>query len=130
MKRNVMLCSHDETKGAGGKMNLTIKQVSKLTKLSVPTLYTYASRQKLGKKIGKRKFFMQADVAKLLKSLRKPPVKKAKPPAKKTSKRAVKMKTIRAAKPTIKSPASNSQAPTTRKPSVWGRLLFGKRSIE
>ena len=49
-------------------MNLTIEQLSKLTKLSVPTLRVYVTRRKLGRKVGKRRVFSQADVQKLLKT--------------------------------------------------------------
>ena len=48
-------------------MNLTIEQLSKLTKLSVPTLRVYVTRRKLGRKVGKRRVF-QVDVQKLLKT--------------------------------------------------------------
>jgi hypothetical protein len=104
-------------------MNLTIQQVSKITKLSVPTLYTYASRLKLGKKVGNRKVFSQADVRRLLKSSRKSTQKKkaklsVKEPIKKTIKRAV----TYASKPVV--------AETKSKRPFWTRLLFGKRSIK
>jgi predicted DNA-binding transcriptional regulator AlpA len=111
-------------------MNLTIQQVSKLTKLSVPTLYTYASRQKLGKKVGNKRVFSQADVHQLLKgsSKKSPPKKTTKPPARKTSKRVVKRELPKKAKPMVGS--HTLLTPTTRKPSAWTRLFFGKRSRE
>ncbi len=58
-------------------MNLTIQQVAKITKLSVPTIYSYTSKLGLGRKVGRTKIFTQADVQKLL---------KGKPRAKKTDK--------------------------------------------
>ncbi len=51
-------------------MKLTIEQLSKLTKLSVPTLRVYVTRKKLGTKVGKNRVFSQADVQKLLKPSR------------------------------------------------------------
>ena len=109
-------------------MNLTIEQVSKLTKLSVPTLYAYASRKKLGKRLGNKRFFTQADVQLILKDSRKSPGrKKAKAPIKKAIRKAPsKSKPIEAPKPT----AANSQRTTavvkSQKPSFWTRL-FGSR---
>lgn len=113
------------------EMNLTIEQVSKLTKLSVPNLYSYASRQKLGKKIGKKRLFSQADVQKLLKGSKKSPSKtKPKPPTRKISarKKPVKTEPISAsvAKPMAVSPKSNAAAIKSPKSSFWTRL-FGVR---
>lgn len=109
-------------------MNLTIEQVSKLTKLSVPTLYTYASRQKLGKKVGNKRVFSQADVQKLRKSARKS-VHKSKriTLAKRTSKKTIKTESVKAlkTKPTKSAPSSVAGKP--QNPSFWGRL-FGNRS--
>ena len=110
-------------------MNLTIQQVSKLTKLSVPTLYTYASRQKLGRKIGNKRLFSQADVQRILKSSKKsPPKNKPKAPAKKRSNRTKKTEPIMAsvAKPIATSPKPNAMVAKSRKPSFWTRL-FGSR---
>jgi hypothetical protein len=117
---------------SGGKMNLTIEQVSKLTKLSVSTLYSYASRQKLGRKIGKKRLFSQADVQKLLKGSKKSPSKKkARPPVKKAStrKRRVKTEPISApvAKPVAVSPKPNTIAIKSPKPSFWTRLFGGRK---
>jgi hypothetical protein len=109
-------------------MNLTIEQVSKLTKLSVPTLYVYASRQKLGKKVGNRKVFSQADVQKLLKGSKKsPPKNKLKAPAKKTGRRAIKTEPLKATKSKA---INNAASPLAAKPkgaSFWGRLFGGRK---
>ena len=109
-------------------MNLTIEQLSKITKLSVPTLYTYASRQKLGKKVGNKRVFSQADVQKLLKGSKKPPQKnKAKPPAKKRGKRAIK---TTVATPMAASSNTSSIAVRSTKPSFWTRLFGGRKEME
>lgn len=113
-------------------MNLTIVQVSKITKLSVPTLYSYASRRKLGKKVGKNRVFSKADVQKLLKGSRKSPVKKKpKPPIKKAlrSKKSAKLQPIKA---TVVTPKDASSIPSTQvlestKPSFWTRLFGGRK---
>jgi hypothetical protein len=113
-------------------MNLTIEQVSKLTKLSVPTLYSYASRQKLGKRVGNKRVYSQADVQKLLKGPKKSPSKKKrKPPARKISagKKPVKTEPISAsvAKPMAASPKPNTMAVKSPKPSFWTRLFGGRK---
>jgi hypothetical protein len=109
-------------------MNLTIEQLSKITKLSVPTLYTYASRQKLGKKVGNKRVFSQADVQKLLKRSKKPPQeKKAKPPAKKRGKRAIK---TTVATPKAASSNASSIAVRSTNPSFWTRLFGGRKEME
>ena len=110
-------------------MNLTIEQVSKLTKLSVPTLYAYASRKKLGKRLGNKRFFTQADVQLILKDSRKSTTKRAKSPIKKATirKGPSKSKPIEAPKPT----AANSQRTTavvkSQKPSFWTRLFRSRK---
>ena len=48
-------------------MNLTIEQLSKVTNLSVSTVRVYASQRNLGKKVGNKKIFSQAEVRILLK---------------------------------------------------------------
>ena len=111
-------------------MNLSIQQVSKITKLSVPTLYTYASRQKLGKKVGKKRVFSQNDVQKLLKGSKKSVNKKnGKPSARKakTHKRSIKTVPIKASstKPNATSSIPSRQAPKSTKPSFWSRLFGG-----
>jgi DNA-binding transcriptional MerR regulator len=108
-------------------MNLTIEQVSKITKLSISTLRVYTSRQKLGKKVGNRKVFSQADVQKLLKSSKKSPSKsKSKAPAKKTSKKAIKAEPVAASNGKVKPISAKAPVsePTTQ--SFWTRL-FGDR---
>jgi hypothetical protein len=108
-------------------MNLTIQQVSKLTKLSVPTLYAYASRKKLGKRVGNKKFFTQADVQKILRGSKKSPNKRVRSRTQKARKgtRTVKSDLTRA--PVSKAVAASSK-PTTaavksQKPSLWTRLF-------
>jgi hypothetical protein len=114
-------------------MKLTIDQLSKLTKLPIPTLRVYVSRHKLGIKVGNRRVFSQADVQKLLKSPKKsPPKNKLKPAVKKTSKRAKKPKPITAsvAKPKAVSPIQNTVAANPMKPSFWSRLFGGRKEKE
>ena len=85
-------------------MKLTIEQLSKRTKLSVPTLRVYVSRQKLGTKVGNNRFFSQTDVDKLLKGSKRAVAKagsKAKPkkapaPAKSARAKAAKPKAAKA----------------------------------
>jgi len=110
-------------------VNLTIQQVSKLTKLSVPTLYAYASRKKLGKRVGNKRFFTQADVQKILRGSKKSPAKmKEKSPIKKATirKRPSKPKPIEVSKPTAASFKPTTAAVKPQKPSFWTRL-FGSR---
>lgn len=125
-------------------MNLTIEQVSKLTKLSVPTLYVYSSRLKLGKKVGNKKVFSQADVQKLLKSSRKsPPAKKAtsgkkspakkrptsKAPARKRSRGTIKARPISTSDAKARPVPAVASAPvsTPTKPTFWARLFGGSK---
>ena len=111
-------------------MNLTIEQVSKLTKLSISTLRVYTSRQKLGKKVGTRKVFSQADVQKLLKSSRKSPSKnKTKAPAKKPSKKVIKAKPVVAPNDKAKPMSLGTEAPASKptKQSFWTRLFGGRK---
>lgn len=111
-------------------MNLTIQQVAKNTKLSVPTLYTYASKQKLGKTVGNRKVFSQTDVQKLMMASRKSkPTKKTKPPAKKGIKHAVKRAVAYLSKPIEVSPTPKVPASPIVKRFAWTRLLFGRNRI-
>jgi DNA-binding transcriptional MerR regulator len=127
-------------------MKLTIEQVSKLTKLSIPTLRVYVSRQKLGTKVGNNRFFSQADVQKLLKGSRRAGGKaEAKTATKAPSKKAKVAKPAKAAKaakaaprpkPAAAKPApQKAAAPKAEKPelktkpvrsSFWSRL-FGSR---
>jgi DNA-binding transcriptional MerR regulator len=109
-------------------VNLTIEQVSKLTKLSIPTLYTYASRQKIGKKVGNRKVFSQSDVQKILKSSKKSPKrKKVKSAARKTSRKKNKTQPILISKTKPRSASVSSPSPKPTKRSFWTRL-FGSRT--
>lgn len=113
-------------------MKLTIEQLSKLTKLSIPTLRVYVSRQKLGTKVGEKRVFSQSDVQKLLKSAKKSPAeKKVKPRTKKAkaSKKTIKAVQTRsaAAKPnaSISKPITLSEKST--KPTFWTRLFGGRK---
>ena len=111
-------------------MNLTIQQVSKVTGLSVPTLYTYASRQRLGKKVGRNKVFTQADVQKILKNTRKAkPTKKAKPPVKKGVKQTVKRAVAYASKSIEVTATSKAPTPTVKR-FGWTRFLFGRKKAK
>ena len=75
---------HKPKKTAGVK--LTIEQLSKLTKLSVPTIRVYVTRKKLGTKVGRSRVFSQADVQKLLATSKGTgATRKAKPAGKKVS---------------------------------------------
>jgi len=137
-------------------MKLTIEQVSKLTKLSIPTLRVYVSRQKLGTKEGNNRFFSQADVQKLLKGTRrssgtaekKPATKSSAKSASKTAKKpakAAKTATRAAAKATPKPapaprpasrPAPQRPVPAAPgaelkvkppRPSFWSRIFGARR---
>jgi hypothetical protein len=111
-------------------MKLTIEQLSKLTKLSIPTLRVYVSRQKLGTKQGNRRVFSQADVQKLLKDSKKTPVaRKAKTAPKKSAAGPKKAGNPPASKPARKPAATNAKpaaAVKSARPSLWSRL-FGAR---
>ncbi len=136
-------------------MRLTVDQVSDLTGLPVPTIRVYASRLKLGTRIGNNRFFSQADVQRILKgkrpetekkAVKASPKKAAKKPAKKAAKTS-KAKTAKArpaaasakpaakpaskpaAKPAAKSaqkaPAPAAPAAKSARPSFWSRLFGG-----
>lgn len=110
-------------------MNLTIQQVSKITKLSVPTLYAYTSKQRLGKKVGNKKVFTQADVQKLLKGSKPNRKSKPKTPAKRATRKAIKAEPIASSNGKAK-PASVMRNPTAEKsqrPSIWTRLFGGQK---
>lgn len=113
-------------------MNLTIDQVSKLTKLAVPTLRAYTTRMSLGKKVGNKRVYTQADVQKLLKVSKKSSVKRnAKSPAKKAvaRKRPVKSKPTKASIVPLKETAGMLTPVSTKraKPSFWSRLFRGDK---
>jgi hypothetical protein len=127
-------------------MKLTIEQVSKLTKLSIPTLRVYVSRQKLGTKVGNNRFFSQADVQKLLKGSKKTSGSAGAKAATKAPAR--KAKTVKAPKasprsnPVVVKPAAQKAAPKPApkpeksekpvlktkpvRPSFWSRLFGGR----
>ena len=111
-------------------MKLTIEQLSKLTKLSIPTLRVYVSRQKLGTKIGNKRVYSQSDVQKLLKVSKKSPAgKKVKTPAKKVISRK-KPATALAAAPAAKPKADGSKTSSRfdhSTPSFWTRLFGGRK---
>jgi hypothetical protein len=116
-------------------MNLSIEQVSKLTKLSIPTLRVYVSRQKLGTKVGTKRVFSQSDVQKLLKVAKKSPtVKKTKTPSRKTS--AAKKSSsgketgkAAAARPRVEKPRTSEPAAKPAKSSFWSRLFGGQKQM-
>ena len=110
-------------------MNLTIEQLAKATKLSVSTIRVYASQRNLGKKIGNKRVFTEADVQKLLKGSKKsPPKKTPKAPVKKTSKRATKPESIKVTKPRAIISAPSPVAAKTVKPSFFSRLFGGRKN--
>lgn len=108
-------------------MKLSVEQVAKLTKLSVPTLRVYASRRKLGKKEGNKRYFTQDDVKKLLKgstspAAKKKPAKKAKTAApKQAAKRPAKV-AQKTAQPAPVAKRSEPAAPRAQKKSFWSFL--------
>jgi hypothetical protein len=112
-------------------VKLTIEQLSKLTKLSIPTLRVYVSRQKLGTKQGNRRVFSQSDVQKLLKDSKKTTVaSKSKTAPKKPVVGKKSARTGAAAARGVKARAANGKpaaaAPKAARPSIWSRL-FGAR---
>ncbi len=110
-------------------MNLTIEQLAKATKLSVSTLRVYASQRDLGKKVGNRRVFTQADVQTLLKGSRKPPRKNGtKAPVKKANRKAAKPEFDAATKPKPVDVVSKPVVAKPLKPSFWNRVFGGTRS--
>ena len=110
-------------------MKLTIEQLSKLTKLSIPTLRVYVSRQKLGTKIGNKRVYSQSDVQKLLKASKKSPAgKEMKTPAKKAiSRRKPAVAKARASAPKPRADSSKAGSPVDHStPSFWTRLFGGR----
>ncbi len=98
-------------------MRLTVDQVSDLTGLPVPTIRVYASRLKLGTRIGNNRFFSQADVQRILKgkrpetekkAVKASPKKAAKKPAKKAAKKAARKPAKKTAKKAAKKPAKKA----------------------
>jgi len=112
-------------------MRLTIEELSKLTNLSISTLRVYASRQNLGKKVGNKRVFSQADVQKHLKSSKKAPGKAKSTNAKKkqgAKRKRIKSESIRTSvwhsMVAVSVPSTLSVKPS--KASFWTRL-FGRR---
>ena len=108
---------------------MTIEQLSKKTKLSVSTIRVYTPKMKLGKKVGNRRVYSEADIAKLTKGSKKPDSKKtSKPTAKKATK---KVATKRATKKTAMHRAvvttKEVPAPTAPKSSFWNRVFGGNK---
>jgi hypothetical protein len=68
-------------------MKLTIEELSRRTKISVPTLRVYVSRKNLGKREGNKRVFSEDDVQKLLKG-EKRSKKSVKAPGSRGKKRA------------------------------------------
>jgi hypothetical protein len=113
-------------------MKLTIEQLSKLTKLSIPTLRVYVSRQKLGTKVGNKRMFTQADVQKLLKVSKKSPAKSSKLPARKSGGAKKSPATREPAKTAVARPATDKARASgnsgkTVKSSFWARLFGGRK---
>ena len=118
-------------------MKLTIEQLSKLTKLSIPTLRVYISRQKLGTKVGNKRVYSQTDVQKLLRSPKKlPAVRKPETPAGKVVARGKSERRQLAGTSTAKtedtSSSSNTRTASESTLSFWTKLFGGgkkKRKI-
>ena len=120
-------------------MKLSMEQLSKLTKLSIPTLRVYVSRKKLGTKEGNKRVFSQSDVQKLLRDTKKAPAdgkkapastKKAAPKAAKAARKAAPRKqagTPEAAKPKAQALKPSTPSVKTTKPSFWTRLFGGRK---
>jgi len=110
-------------------MILTIEQLSKKTKLSVSTIRVYTPKLKLGKQVGNKRVYSEADVKKLMKESSKPSTKKSsKPSAKQAAKKAsTKRATRKAVKP--RPVAKEEDAPTSasRKSSFWDRIFGGNK---
>jgi hypothetical protein len=92
----------------------------------------YVSRQKLGTKIGNKRFYSQSDVQKLLKvSKKSPATKKAKTPAKKVISRkksaTAAVESPSAAKPKADGSKASSHALRPNAPSFWTRLFGGRK---
>ena len=95
-------------------MNLTIEQLSKVTNLSVSTVRVYASQRNLGKKVGNKKIFSQAEVRILLKGSKKPSKTPSKPVSKKPVKKAPKAAAVRIEKLKAETP---TPSPVVSNPS-------------
>ncbi len=120
-------------------MKLTIEELSKRTKLSIPTLRVYVSRQKLGTKVGNNRYFSQADVDKLLKGSKKSGRKAAKgsksrkvAPSRKPAKaKSARAKAVRKVPVSVKAPTPKVERPEpkpqTVKRSFWSRLFGGPK---
>jgi DNA-binding transcriptional MerR regulator len=116
-------------------VKLTIEQLSKLTKLSIPTLRVYVSRQKLGTKVGNRRVFSQLDVQKLVKASKKPRAeRKSKAPARRIVARKKPAKPETAGTSAGKSKANSSkpgsQIVKSSPRSFWSRLFGGKKQAQ
>lgn len=109
-------------------MNLTIGQLAKATKLSVSTLRAYSSKRGLGKKVGNKRVYTQADVQALLNGSRKSsPRKAAKAPSRKASKRAAKPKLVEVTKPKAANGTASSIATKPVRQSFWSRVFGSKK---
>jgi hypothetical protein len=86
---------------------------------------------KLGKKVGNRRLYSQADVQKLLKiSKKSPPKNKPKAPAKKTNSKADKPKQIAVGKAETTSSSQSPIAAIPTKQSFWSRVFGGRKEKE
>ena len=104
-------------------MKLTVEQVAKITKLSIPTLRVYISRQKLGTKVGNTRYLTQNDVNKILKKKSPPSRNKKAATRVKTSKSIKQIESSREApnKPTEDTVAkkNNARESIPKKRSFW-----------
>jgi hypothetical protein len=113
-------------------VNLTIEQLSKLTKLSVPTLRVYVTRKKLGRRVGKSRVFSQADVQKLLKTSKGSNGKtraKPKTPRVRTSKGRLNSKPNKreTVDPKVVQPKNESPNLESKKKGFWSSLFGGRK---
>ena len=117
-------------------MKLTIEQLSKLTKIPVPTLRVYVTRKGLGTKVGKSRVFTQVDVQKLQKSAKDPNRKaKAKVNISKSrtvrgSEKSKKQNNKESVKPKVALNKMESPVLEPRKRSFWSSLFGARKKSE
>ena len=108
-------------------MNLTIEQLSKATKLSVSTIRVYASQRNLGKKVGGKRIFSQADAKLLLNGSKKLASKKPSKTSKKPVRRTTKAVVVKVEKPKAETSPPSAVYSKSGRRSFWSRL-FGNRN--
>ncbi len=117
-------------------MKLSIEQLSKLTKISVPTLRTYVARKNLGTKVGNSRVFSQADVQKLQKSAKgsnggaKAKANTLKAKITKTSTKSKQQNKKETVKPKVLLKKIESPKAEPRKKGFWTSLFGGRKAKE